>query len=90
MAIFNKSAKLFDKDIPPKCAYCLYGVKSREGNNVLCEKRGVVDLDFSCNKYVYSPLKRIPIKQLNIHGAFDDDDDEGTGEEVKLEEVSKK
>ena len=85
MAIFNKPTRLFNKDIPPKCAYCVFGVKSREGNNILCEKRGVVDMNFSCSKYIYSPLKRIPVKQLNIHGAFDDD----TTEDTALEELPK-
>lgn len=86
MAIFNKPVKLFSKDIPPKCEYCLYGVKSREGNKILCEKRGVVEMNYSCSKYVYSPLKRIPVKQLNIHGAFDDDIEE----ETALEDLPKK
>jgi succinate dehydrogenase flavin-adding protein (antitoxin of CptAB toxin-antitoxin module) len=61
-------------------------VKSREGNKILCEKRGVVEMDYSCSKYVYSPLKRIPVKQLNIHGAFDDDIEE----ETALEDLPKK
>ncbi len=88
MAIFNKSARLFNKDIPPKCSYCIFGVKSREGNNILCEKRGVVDMNYSCSKYVYSPLKRIPVKQLNIHGAFDDEDE--NNEDTTIEELPKK
>lgn len=69
MAIFTKNtSKLFNKDIPPKCEYCVFGTKAKEGNKILCEKKGIVDINYSCSKYSYSPLKRIPVKQLNIHG----------------------
>ncbi len=64
--------KFFGNDIKPQCEYCLYGVRAKEGNKVLCEKRGLVSADSNCPKYIYSPLKRIPVKQLNIPGNFDD------------------
>ena len=62
--IFQRGGKYFDKDIPPHCEYCDFGKRAKDGNKVLCDKRGLVDADFSCAKFVYSPLKRIPVKQL--------------------------
>lgn len=58
--------KLFGNDIPPQCQYCHFGARAKDGNMVLCEKRGMVQADFSCPKYMYSPLKRIPVKQLHL------------------------
>lgn len=65
--------KYFGNNIPPRCEYCTYGTRAKDGGKVLCEKRGLVDGTSSCSKYLYSPLKRIPVKQLNIPGNFDDD-----------------
>ena len=56
----------FGNRISPSCSYCLFGNRSREGNKVLCEKQGLVDADYSCKKWVYDPIKRVPKKQLNI------------------------
>lgn len=65
--------KYFGEKIPPQCQYCSFGTRAKSGGKVLCEKKGIVDEGDSCNKYVYSPLKRIPTKQLHIPGNFDDD-----------------
>ena len=64
--------KLFGDSMPPKCEYCEFGKKAREGNKVLCEKQGLVNGDYSCSKFVYSPFKRVPVKQLNIENEEDD------------------
>lgn len=69
-----KGGKYFDKHIAPKCDYCQFGRRARDGNKVLCEKRGLVDSNYSCNKFIYSPLKRIPVKQLNFVGSLADED----------------
>ena len=63
--------KYFGNNIPPRCEYCMYGTRAKDGGKVLCEKRGLVDGTSSCSKY--SPLKRIPVKQLHIPGNFDDE-----------------
>ena len=73
--ILQRGGKYFDKDIPPHCEYCDFGKRAKDGNKVLCDKRGLVDADFSCAKFVYSPLKRIPVKQLNRVGFLDEDDE---------------
>ena len=71
----GKSLKYFRNDITPQCSYCQYGTRSKDGNMVLCEKIGMVKLDYSCSKFTYSPLKRVPVKQLSIPGNFDDGQD---------------
>ena len=52
--------KVFNKELPKRCEYCVYGKKSEFTNEVLCIKRGVVDASDSCRKYKYDPLKRTP------------------------------
>ena len=73
-SIFSVGAKYFDKHIEPKCDYCQFGKRTKDGNKVLCEKRGLVEQTYSCNKFIYSPLKRIPVKQLNFVGSIADED----------------
>ncbi len=73
-SIFQGGAKYFDKKITPKCDYCQYGKRSNAGNKIICEKKGLVDPNYSCGNFVYSPLKRIPVKQLNFVGSLADED----------------
>ncbi len=79
-SLFTKP-KYFDKGIEPKCDYCQYGKRAKDGNKVVCDKNGLVSPDHSCGKFVYSPLKRIPVKQLNFVGSLAD-------EEIYSESVS--
>ncbi len=62
----------FGKNIKPKCEYCASGKRTRDGNKILCERKGLVELDYKCTKYTYCPFKRIPVKQLNKE-VFEDD-----------------
>ncbi len=73
-SLFSKGGKYFDKSIEPKCDYCTFGKRAKDGNKVLCEKKGLVESTYSCGKFDYSPLKRIPVKQLNFVGSLADDD----------------
>lgn len=84
-----KGGKYFDKHIEPKCDYCQFGRRAKDGNKVLCEKRGIVECSFSCNKFIYSPLKRIPVKQLNFVGSLADEDIyiESAGDRAEKEEM---
>ncbi len=53
--------KIFDKNnVTPVCAYCEHGKISSDGETVLCRKTGVVDVNFTCRKFRYDPLKRQP------------------------------
>ena len=82
----------FDKNIQPKCDYCQFGKRAKDGNKVLCEKRGLVDASYSCGKFVYSPLKRIPVKQLNFVGSLADEDIyiESAGDRAEKEQSKEK
>ena len=87
-----KGGKYFDKHIDPKCDYCQFGKRAKDGNKVLCEKRGIVDCSYSCSKFVYSPLKRIPVKQLRFVGSLADEDIyiESAGDRAEKEAAAKK
>lgn len=57
--MFSKR-KFFGNRIEPACEYCANGTKSKDGESILCERQGIVAPYFSCRKFVYDPLKRIP------------------------------
>lgn len=78
--IFSKGGKYFGKAIEPKCEYCDFGSRTKDGDKVLCTKKGMVEASSHCPKFVYSPLKRIPVKQMNMVGFLEGDYDE-KGEE---------
>ncbi|MBQ9898330.1 MAG: hypothetical protein IJM44_02615 [Ruminococcus sp.] len=73
-SLLPSGGKYFDKKISPKCDYCRLGKRAKDGNKVLCERKGLVDSNSSCGKFIYSPLKRIPVKQLNFVGSLADED----------------
>ena len=52
---------LFRKKIEKSCSYCMHGTKLDE-EQVLCAKRGVVNVCSKCRKFAYDPCKRIPLK----------------------------
>ena len=53
-------SKLFGKNIQPACEYCKFGEPSSDGQMVLCRNKGIVAPYFSCRKFSYCPLKRVP------------------------------
>ncbi len=79
--VFSKGGKYFGKAIEPKCEYCEHGKRSSDGNKVLCTKKGLVNADYHCPKFLYSPLKRIPVKQMKLVGFLEGDYDERSDEE---------
>lgn len=91
-SFFQSGAKYFDKKIEPKCDYCMYGKRTKDGNRVLCEKRGLVEQNYSCKAFIYSPLKRIPVKQLRFVGSIADDElfIESKGDIAEKQESEKK
>lgn len=92
MALFFKGTNYFDKNIKPKCDYCHFGRRTKDGDKVLCEKRGMVQREYFCGKFIYSPLKRIPVKQLNFVGSLADEDMymESAGDVAEKNEESEK
>lgn len=53
------SKKIFG-DVEPKCAYCEYGQRTPDGSRILCVKKGIFDLNYSCKKFRFDPLKKVP------------------------------
>lgn len=88
--VFSKGGKYFGKAIEPKCEYCEFGKRSSDGDKVLCTKKGMVDASFHCPKFMYSPLKRIPVKQLERVGWLEGDYDEKNFDEVDAAAANKK
>ncbi len=84
--VFSKGGKYFGKAIEPKCEYCEFGKRTKDGDKVLCTKKGLVDASFHCPKFIYSPLKRIPVKQMNMVGFLEGDYDEKSDDDAKPEE----
>ncbi len=50
------------QSVSPSCSYCLLGKPAPDGKSVLCPKKGVVAKDFSCKKFKYDIMKRVPKK----------------------------
>ena len=86
--VFSKGGKYFGKAIEPKCEYCESGKRAKDGDKVLCAKKGLVDAGFHCPKFVYSPLKRIPEKQMSRVGWLEGDYDEKEEKEEEAEKPS--
>lgn len=61
------------KDVTPACSYCVHGKFAPDKESILCIKKGVVSLDYSCKRFKYDPLKRKPIRPRNIE-KFDESD----------------
>ena len=57
---------LFAGDISPACEYCEYGRRASDNVMILCIKKGMVSPYYSCRKFLYSPLKRIPKRQPRL------------------------
>ncbi|MGN0172822.1 MAG: hypothetical protein ACI39F_00125 [Acutalibacteraceae bacterium] len=52
--------KLYGKGILPSCSYCSKGKETADKVNILCPKKGIVNADFSCRRFKYDPLRRVP------------------------------
>lgn len=52
--------KMFNKDLPKKCEYCLNATPLGSDGEMICKKRGIVYSGDLCRKYKYDPLKRTP------------------------------
>ncbi|MCQ2416420.1 MAG: hypothetical protein MJ071_01255 [Oscillospiraceae bacterium] len=85
--IFSKGGKYFGKAIEPKCEYCEHGNRTTEGNKVLCKKKGMVEITDHCPKFQYSPLKRIPVKQMQRVGWLNGDYEEKDFESIQAKKM---
>ena len=64
---------IFKKDIDPRCAYCAKGKDLARGD-IGCVHKGVVKAHFSCRKFVYDPLRRVPPKPVRLGKKYTDKD----------------
>ncbi len=58
--MFKKKKKGSTPDTPKMCLYCENATVISDDDNVLCSLKGIVNKEYSCNKCIYDPLKRIP------------------------------
>lgn len=65
--------RVFNKDIPHKCKYCIRSHSFGSADEVLCSKRGAVFKDDCCRKYIYDATKRIPEKSSLGHEYSEED-----------------
>lgn len=65
---------IFSKDIEPMCLYCEHGKKIMATEDIICPKKGIVKPDFSCRKFKYTPINRIPPKKVSTVGGFSKED----------------
>lgn len=65
--------KLFGTNIEPACVYCIYGRPAPDNIMILCRKFGPVAPYYSCRKFKYNPLKRIPKRQPKLPNFSPDD-----------------
>lgn len=65
--------KLIGQNIEPKCCYCKFGQMAPNNNNVLCIKKGIMNTDDKCRKYIYDPLKRVPVRMPDLQKFTEDD-----------------
>ena len=54
----------YGSKIAPACAYCLYGMPASDPKMVLCRLKGVVSRYYSCRRFCYDPLMRVPHRQV--------------------------
>lgn len=56
---------LYGKDAEKKCAHCLHMRRINETDG-LCDKKGPVALSFSCGRFKYDPLQRVPPRPARL------------------------
>lgn len=49
-----------ENEISKCCAYCEKATVLASEDYVLCSKRGVVSQTYSCRRFSYDPLKKVP------------------------------
>ncbi|MBQ9944957.1 MAG: hypothetical protein IJO68_00360 [Clostridia bacterium] len=61
-------------NVEPRCEYCKHGKLSADNESILCPKQGVLSKDFSCKKFSYDALKRVPQKSSPALQQFSPED----------------
>ena len=88
------SSSLFGNRIHPACQYCIRMMRAiPRKEQVICEKFGVVAADYSCSKYRYDPLRRVPRRPRPLQRFSAEDfsiDDLHTEEANEINETTSK
>jgi hypothetical protein len=69
-----KNQGFISEEYRKACRYCERGECSFDGSVVLCPKKGLMDPDEVCRKYVYDPLKRTPMQPKSPTSDFTAED----------------
>lgn len=69
-----KKNSIFSKKIEPYCIYCEHATSVVAGEQVICPKKGIVQADYSCRHFQYTPLKRTPMPTPKLQNDFDKND----------------
>ncbi len=64
-------AKKRRRDLGCACAYCENASLLHDNDYVLCERFGVVSAGYSCRRFSYDPLKRVPMPRKRIDTDID-------------------
>ncbi|MBQ0101392.1 MAG: hypothetical protein KBT31_01165 [Firmicutes bacterium] len=60
-------------EVPHVCELCEHAILINDEENILCSKKGIVSKGFKCGKYIYDPLKKIPMDIPKMTVLTDDD-----------------
>ena len=60
-------------EIIKACAFCEYAKCVYDDYTMLCTKKGIVDSEYCCRKFIYDPLKRSPAPQPQMPRLSKDD-----------------
>ncbi len=47
------------------CAFCEKATGIYDEDTMICKSRGIVSKAYSCRKFIYDPLKRVPPKAVS-------------------------
>ena len=62
-----------EADYRKVCLYCENASPLPNSDEVICKTKGVVSEDYSCRKFLYDPLKRIPNQAPKLPSIDPDD-----------------
>lgn len=78
-----------ERDLPKICKFCMSAHALYDSDTMLCDRKGVVGCEYSCGRFMYDPLKHIPVQMpgLKVNGDelmsdIDDEESEGIGDQA--------
>lgn len=71
--MWNKKKKESELDLPTACRFCEKACVLEGDETVLCTKNGIMPAEYSCKKYSYDPLKRVPRRLPALPSLSDED-----------------